>query len=79
VPSKRSSTLSPSAHTSVALLPDTRASVRVVGLAIALHVDPFERRMRPFSPTANMADPTYRDIYPHYFHYLLQTYIQNPD
>jgi hypothetical protein len=31
---------------------------------------------RSGSATVNMNDPSYRDIYPQYFHYLLQTYVK---
>ncbi|MBI4864006.1 MAG: hypothetical protein HY815_27675 [Candidatus Riflebacteria bacterium] len=29
------------------------------------------------SPDPNLQDPSYRDIYPHYFHYLLQAFLKN--
>lgn len=31
---------------------------------------------RSDSPVANLNDPRYRDIHPHYFHYLLQAFVQ---
>src|SRR5450759_4087120 len=54
VPSKCTNTLSPTAHTSLAPLPATRASARLVGLVIGDHDVPLYRRMRPPDPTANM-------------------------
>src|SRR6185503_1559691 len=45
-------TLSPTAHTSLAELPHTRARVRLVGLSTSDHEVPSKCRMRPFWPTA---------------------------